>query len=110
MTIGERIKFLRNQMGLTQEELAKFLSCPRATLGNWEIGRTEPDSEMLGKIAGFFSVSLDFLITGRESLNKPPDITDGLTAEEKTQVKQFVEFLKSRRGTVDEQAASASGQ
>ncbi|NLY76084.1 MAG: helix-turn-helix transcriptional regulator [Firmicutes bacterium] len=82
MTLGERIKYLRNKMGLTQEELAKFLSCPRGTINNWEIDRSEPDSKMLGKIANFFDVSLDYLITGK-NFNAKPGIMDDLTDEEK---------------------------
>ncbi|GAW91322.1 helix-turn-helix domain-containing protein [Calderihabitans maritimus] len=61
-TLGKKIKFLRTEKGLTQEELAKALGIARATLASWEINRREPDYSMLQKIADFFDVTVDFLL------------------------------------------------
>lgn len=119
MTLGTQIKELRKKSDITQEDLAKLLGCPRGTVSNWEIDRSEPDSAMLGRIAKVFNVSLDYLMLGEASFAAeqstaynaaPPGITEGLSDEEKKQVEQFVEFIKSRRKASDEQAATASGQ
>jgi len=77
--LGENLKFLRKLHGLSQQELAKALSLPRTTLGDYERSHTEPNLAMLKKISKFFDVSLDQLI--RIKLNKSNvDIgkTDGL--------------------------------
>jgi transcriptional regulator with XRE-family HTH domain len=58
-TIGERIKQLRNQKGLTQIELAKQMSVGNSTISNWESDRRLPSIAELGRLASFFGVSLD---------------------------------------------------
>lgn len=42
MTIGERIKYLREQNGLYQEELAKKIGVSRQAVSAWELDRTLP--------------------------------------------------------------------
>ncbi|MFD0671297.1 helix-turn-helix domain-containing protein [Cohnella sp. GCM10027633] len=61
MNIGNRIAFLREQRGLTQEELATSLGISRAALSHYEKNRREPDTETLSKVADLFQVSLDYL-------------------------------------------------
>lgn len=61
-TFKDRIRKLREEKGLTQEELAKILGISRATLASWETGRREPDFETTSKIAEFFGVSIDYLL------------------------------------------------
>ncbi|MZP31356.1 helix-turn-helix domain-containing protein [Heliobacterium undosum] len=61
-TFNARLKHLRTNKGLTQEELANILGVERATLASWETGRREPDFETVKKIAAYFSVSLEQLI------------------------------------------------
>jgi transcriptional regulator with XRE-family HTH domain len=69
MTLGEKIKSLRKEKGLTQEDLAKQLNVIRGTLSVWEIDRSTPDNEMLIKIADFFGVTVDYLL-GREYIGE----------------------------------------
>lgn len=64
MSLGSRISVLRNKRGLSQEELAKVLKIGKSTLGMYETDRREPSHEMSSKIASYFDVSLDWLITG----------------------------------------------
>lgn len=59
-TLGERIKYLRNQ--LTQEELSAILQVDRSTLASWEINRREPDITTLCRIADHFDVTIDWLV------------------------------------------------
>ncbi len=65
MTLGERLKQLRKNSGLTQEQFAKKLGATRGALSNWEIDNSTPDNEMLKKIADFFKVTTDYLL-GRD--------------------------------------------
>ena len=59
---SERIKELRKANGLTQAELAKKLNVSASTVGMYEQGRREPDSEMLAKISDIFDVTIDYLL------------------------------------------------
>lgn len=60
MTISEKIKFLRKQKRITQEELAKRISVERSSVGKYETGTT-PSMEILIKIAKYFGVTVDYL-------------------------------------------------
>jgi transcriptional regulator with XRE-family HTH domain len=59
---GNRLKDLRIDADLTQEQLAKHLNITRSALANYETGLREPGYEILIKIADFFEISLDYLL------------------------------------------------
>lgn len=58
---SERLKELRKEKQLTQQELAEILGVKRNTYSDWENGKSEPNYKKLVKIADFFGVSLDWL-------------------------------------------------
>lgn len=58
-TLGERIRKIRGSM--SQEKFGDMLGVNRTTVGSWEIGRHEPDLDLLIKIAQFGNVSMDWL-------------------------------------------------
>lgn len=64
-----RIKALRKEKGLTQQELADMLNVAGNTLGYWENGHYEPDLKALIKLADIFDVSVDYII-GRSDVKK----------------------------------------
>lgn len=59
--LGDKIKTLRNEKGIYQQELAEALSVSKSTVAMWETNKREPDLLTLKKIAEFFKVSIDFL-------------------------------------------------
>lgn len=63
-----RLKELRKREHISQLELSKRLNVSRSTIAMWEQG-TNPDPEMLTRIADVFSVSVDYLL-GREEQTK----------------------------------------
>ncbi|MDG1596103.1 helix-turn-helix domain-containing protein [Bacillus cereus] len=62
MTLGLRIRSLRDSKKLTQKMLAEKLKIPNQNLSNYERGFRQPDYETLEKIADFFEVSTDYLL------------------------------------------------
>ena len=60
--LGNRIKEMRLQKGITQEQLAQHLNVAKSTIGMWENNKREPDVSMLNKISFFFNCSLDKLL------------------------------------------------
>ena len=68
MEFHEKLQGLRKQKGLTQEELAEELFVSRAAVSKWESGRGYPSIDSLKEIAGFFSVTIDELLTGERLL------------------------------------------
>lgn len=70
-TIGQRIKELREQRGLTQVELARLVGCAPNTVTEWERreGRA-PGKKLLSQVAQVLEISVDYLL-GREKIDKP---------------------------------------
>jgi len=66
MTLGERIKQLRNEAGLTQKEFAAKLNIGLSTLACYETDKREMPFETLILIADFFDVSTDFLLNRKD--------------------------------------------
>ena len=62
--IGKQIAAMRKEKGIRQEELAGFVGVSTQAVSKWENGGV-PDTELIPKIADFFSVSIDTLF-GRE--------------------------------------------
>ncbi|KZU69523.1 helix-turn-helix domain-containing protein [Lactiplantibacillus plantarum] len=71
--IAKRIKELRNLKRISQRELSEKLSVSQQTVGSWETGRSEPNTEMIKKLARFFDVSTDYLLGNNEKTHKSPD-------------------------------------
>ena len=69
-TMGERIRLLRNDSHMTQEELAKIAGLKdRSSIANWEASRVTPDYEQLQRVAKFFNVTIDYIINGKKEVN-----------------------------------------
>lgn len=67
----ERLKELRKIRGITQSELSKTLNVSQQTIGSWEVGRAEPNTEMLNRLAEFFNVSVDYLLGNKLEEPRP---------------------------------------
>ena len=68
MEFNERLQELRKNKGLTQEELAEKLYVSRTAVSKWESGRGYPNIDSLKEISGFFSVSIDELLSTEKLL------------------------------------------
>ena len=60
--LGKKIKQLRNEKGMTQDELATRLSVVRQTVSKWEKGFAVPDAEMIVKIADALGTTVNDLL------------------------------------------------
>ena len=69
MEFCEKLQELRKRKGLTQEELAEALYVSRTAVSKWESGRGYPSIDSLREIAGYFSVSIDELLSGERLLS-----------------------------------------
>lgn len=65
-----RLKMLRQELDLTQNEMAAIIDVPTRTYSNWEQGRSFPSVERLPHLAAFFDVTVDYLLgVNRETIN-----------------------------------------
>ena len=64
MELGSQIKKHRNELSLSQEELAEKVYVSRQTISNWENDKSYPDVNSLVLLSEIFNVSIDNLIKG----------------------------------------------
>jgi len=62
MGYGARIKKLRVEAGLTQEEMANKTGCTRSAIASWETERREPDIPTFQHLAEFFNVPTEYVM------------------------------------------------
>lgn len=65
-TIGsifsKNMKKLRVARNMTQDDLARALNLSRSGVANYESEKRQPDADMIGKIADYFDVSVDYMM------------------------------------------------
>ena len=109
---GERLKALRKEKRITQEQLAAIIGVERSSIGKYE-GKSQiiPSDDVKTKIAEYFGVSIDYLL-GRTEERMPsslnPQLSDidfalsgeirELTDAEKQDLLDYVRFKRSQRG------------
>lgn len=59
---GRRIKQLRRDLQMTQQELAEMLEVDNTTISVWELGKAEPCIKHIIAICDIFKVSSDYLL------------------------------------------------
>lgn len=60
--LGERIKEVRTEKGITQQQLADSLSVAKSTIGMWETDKREPDLETIKRISEILDYPMAFLL------------------------------------------------
>lgn len=93
VTFYDRIKNLRENIGLTQSQLANRLGVTRAAVNAWEMGISFPSTALLAELSRLFGVSTDYLL-GLDC-HASLDIT-GLDDEDLTVVHSLVHLLKRK--------------
>lgn len=77
--MSNRIRELRLEKNLTQTELGKIINVSQRSVGFYETGDRDPDTDTLKQLADFFNVSIDYLL-GRN--NKTFDeLTDDISED-----------------------------
>lgn len=63
-TFNERLRTLRLEQELTQQELGNLLGVTPQAVSKWETGLAAPDIALLPKISRLYKCSIDFLFYG----------------------------------------------
>ena len=105
--IGLRLKKLREENNISQEQLANKLNVSASSIGMYETDKREPSDEIKTKIAKIFDVSIDYLI-GKSDIKNPEQQEDPLglakigfnmkdytppTETQKEQIKSLIEVI-----------------
>ena len=71
MRAGQRITELRKEKKLQQKEVAEILGMNRIILNRIELGKRPIHDDELIKFSNFFSVSIDYILTGKNKFSLP---------------------------------------
>lgn len=73
MSIGKRLRMLREDLGLKQESLADLLNVNRASISLYESNKRKPSQKILMKYSEIFDVSTDYILGNSRDLKKGED-------------------------------------
>ena len=71
---GEKLREIRTEKGLKQQEVANYFNVSKMTISAWETNKQEPSISDITKLCIWFQVSADYLLgledeTGRKVYN-----------------------------------------
>ena len=87
----DRVESILKEKRLTQKELAEDLGLRRPTLSDWKKNGAVPAADICLRIADYLGVSVEWLVTGKET---------ALTSEEKTLLKQWKILTPDQKDTL----------
>lgn len=118
MTIGERIKIVRDTLDITQAAFAEKLGTARNTIANYEIGRREPMEATIKAICREFNVNYDWLKDGEGEMFDavPETLIDELSQEynlddlDRRIILGYLRLSESDRGAIKRYIQGIIGQ
>ena len=84
----ENFSRLCTERGVTASKVSKATGISTATLSNWKKGNYTPKQDKLQKIADYFEVSIDYLMTG----SLPEDINPDNIARNENEKRLLISF------------------
>jgi len=99
---------LLQKNGVTAYKVSKETGVTQSTLSDWKRGRSTPKTDNMKKIADYFGVTVDYLMTGEDAKVTTPEVSrietlaahfegEEITDEEMEEIMNYVKFVKSRR-------------
>ena len=91
---GKRIQQLRQEMNLSQEQLAEKLNVSQNMIAKIECGLRRPSVDFLIELAEFFEISLHYIVLGtsEEATDKKRQIEEVIE-----QIDQMIELLQNKK-------------
>lgn len=99
-----RIKNLREECRMTQQELADKIDGAKSTIAMYEKGDRKPSLEVLIKLSEIFNCSIDYILCKTDIRNIEDEFKfayhkeiEGLTEEEIKEALEFYKMVKNRK-------------
>jgi transcriptional regulator with XRE-family HTH domain len=108
MKFGTRLKELREELKMTQEELSKALGTGKASICHYEKNRRLPDTLMIEKCADYFDVTIDYILGKSDIREKYNEKKDGkMTLKEKEFiVDELINIMIEQKAIYDDESFS----
>lgn len=103
VTLGARLKEMREYRGFSQEEVAQYLGIPRPAISLMESGARKLDVLEVRKLSALYQCTVDELMSedapavDQQSISLVARAAAALSEEDRGEVLRFAEFLQSRR-------------
>ncbi len=97
---------LLQKYGVTSYKVAKEAGVTQTALSNWKTGRSTPTAKTLQKIADYFGVTVDYLMTGKDEKPSEPQ----LTPRDKRDIAKDLESIMEKLKNQEDGPASFDGQ
>ena len=96
MSIGERIAQLRQDVGMSQYELAKAMNISRQAVSKWENDQSAPDTINLIRLSNVLNTDVEYLATGKKPAPAKPLIVNKVeTIEKIVEVEKVIKVLQT---------------
>lgn len=92
--IADKIKYLREQQGFTQSDLAKKLGITRSSVNAWEMGISVPSTQYVVELANIFKVSTDYLLGMKSTATVS---VEGLSEKDVQLINAVIAHLRERQ-------------
>ena len=70
MEIEKKLKYIREQAGFTQEQIAEAVLVSRQTISNWENAKSLPDLISIIKLSELYNISVDELLKSDKKMHR----------------------------------------
>ncbi len=94
--VGKIIRKLRQEKGITQNELSNYLGLTPKMVSFYELGERFPPYDIINKLADYFDVSTDYLL-GRSEIKNPEKLLNDyykLNKENLREIEKCIEQIK----------------
>ena len=91
--MNDNFEQLCNKFSVTPYKVCKETGLTTATISNWKAGRYTPKADKLQKIADYFGVTIEYLMTGENSSEVP---SPTLTARDERDVEKILENTRNQ--------------
>ena len=98
---------LLQKYGVTAYKVAKETGVTQSTLSDWKRGRSTPKTNNMQKIADYFGVTVDYLMTGKE---EPEKKETTLTPRDERDIKKDVDAIMAKLESGEAGPAAYDGQ
>lgn len=104
-----RIKFLREENGLTQQDLAERLGGAKSTVAMYEKGDRKPSLEVLVKLSEIFNCTIDYILC-KSDIRNPEELknvqfanaggldTTDLDEEDLLELQRQIDYIRKMKG------------
>lgn len=92
-SLAERVERLIYEKGISRTELARQVETKESTIRNWSVRGSSPSAEAAYKVAQYFGVTVEWLVSGKEE-------KDSLTPDERELLELFRALDERDKNTI----------